>query len=292
MNFEFSENLCGFQITDGGNLSRVKYQDQPVLLCQCIDSNDQVGIFRNIELPNQAQYQIKITGQSNNDRTYIKVTTRDGINLADDTVYFKKNEKETITMNFFSKVTTIRLSILMGGDSIVVRGNSFMIFQIRISPIINQSDKVSLSESSFKITRIFETVAQLELEKQDPLRSNQTPMEIGEYAILKHKNQEHNQEDLYILGNTGLKYVSRIGMGRPFNFGEPIHMAPGKEIPQYEDHNTAQQELNANPSNFYLPRNEYHYDSKFTSNPNPNDIYMYLDTRGYVRWLKYGQQII
>ncbi|MEX0597587.1 MAG: hypothetical protein WD512_13935 [Candidatus Paceibacterota bacterium] len=298
MNFEFSESMCGFQTTDGGNLSRVKYQDQPVLLCQYTASNDQVGIYRNIELPNQAQYQIKITGLANNDRTYIKVTTKDGLNLLDtdknEKTYFKRNEQETISMKFYSKVTNIKLSILMGGDSIVLRGNSFMIFQIRIIPIINQNnEKVSSNESSLKITRIFETVAQLELEKQDPLRSNQTPMEPGEYAILKESANPHpnsnpnvsNYEDLYILSNNGgLKYVSRIGTGRPFNFGEPVHMVPGKEIPVYSDNKTAQEALDSNPNNFYTPHNEYHYDS---NNNNSNDIYMYLDTEGYVRWLRY-----
>jgi hypothetical protein len=325
MNFEFSESMCGFQTTDGGNLSRVKYQDQPVLLCQCTTPNDQVGIYRNIELPNQAQYQIKITGLANNHRTYIKVTTKDGLNLMDtdrnEKTYFKRNEQETISMKFYSKVTNIKLSILMGGDSIVLRGNSFMIFQIRIIPIINQNnEKVSSNESSLKITRIFETVAQLELEKQDPLRSNQTPMEPGEYAILKHShpyphphphphphlhldqdnpnlnpNQNPNQnpkasnyEDLYILSNNGgLKYVCRIGTGRPFNFGEPVHMVPGKEIPVYPDNKTAQEALDSNPDKFYTPRNEYHYDDSNNKYPNSNDIYMYLDTEGYVRWLRY-----
>jgi hypothetical protein len=311
MNFEFSENMCGFQSTDGGTLSRVKYQDQPTLLCQCSSSNDQVGIYRNIELPNQAQYHIKITGMANNHRTYVKVTTRDGLNLMDSrnekTVYFKRNEQETISMKFYSKVTNIRLSILMGGDSIVLPGNSFMIFQIRIIPIINQNnEKVSSSsnESSLKITRIFETVAQLELEKQDPLRSNQTPMEPGEYAILKHPHSHQNNpnfnlnpnqnpnasnyEDLYILSNNGgLKYVCRIGTGRPFNFGEPVHMVPGKEIPVYPDNKTAQEALDSNPDKFYTPRNEYHYDDSNNKYPNSNDIYMYLDTQGYVRWLRY-----
>jgi hypothetical protein len=289
MNFEFSENLCGFQATEGSEISRLKYQNQPALYCQCTESNDQVGTFRNIDLPNQAQYHIKITGQSNNDRTYVKVTSRDGYSLIDEPVYFKRNEQQSLSIKFYGKVTNIRLSILMGGDSIVVRGNSFLIFQIRIIPIINE-EKVSSGES-FQITRTFETVAQFELERQEPLRSNQTPMEIGEYAILRNISQPRlKYEDLYVLSNTGLKYVSRIGSGRPSIFGEPIHMLPGRDIPIFENENLAQKTLQEHPDQFYSPTNsdqDYHHEPQNPNTANPNDIYIYLDDKGYVRWLRY-----
>lgn len=296
MNFEFSENLCGFQATEGSDMSRIKYLGQPALYCQCTESNDQVGIYRNIDLPNQAQYHLKITGQANNDRTYIKVSGRDNnLSLMDEVIYFKKNEQQTISIKFYGRVTNIRLAVLMGGDSIVVPGNSFLIFQIRLIPIINNestdsNSTNSRSDSSLRITRSFETVAQLELERQDPLRSNQTPMEIGEYAILKNATNLSSGDDLYILSTGGLKYVSRIGMGRPgMLFGEPVHVLPGRQVPIFKDSQVAQSRLEecqreGSMEGFHGPlTSEYHYDSSKIN----GDIYLYLDEGGYVRWLRY-----
>jgi len=213
----------------------------------------------------------------------------------DEEVYFKRNEKQTLSIKFYGKVTNIRLSILMGGDSIVVSGNSFMIFQIRIIPITTNEENVSSSDSSLRITRTFETVAQFNLERQDPLRSNQTPMEIGEYAILKNVSSNNTNDDLYILSSTGLKYVSRIGNGKPFGLGEPIHMLPGRQIPIFGGSEEAQERLHEAPDEFYSPVNssgqDYHYDSKQSNSnnsPDSNDIYLYLDKAGYVRWLRYN----
>lgn len=304
MNFEFSENLCGFQATEGSDISRIKYQGQPALYCQCRESNDQVGIYRNIDLPNQAQYHLKITGQANNDRTYIKISGRDSSNitLTDEVIYFKKNEQQTISVKFYGRVTNIRLAVLMGGDSIVVAGNSFLIYQIRLIPVINNdstdpnSSSNSRSDSSLRITRSFETVAQLELERQDPLRSNQTPMEIGEYAILKNAIPNSTQsggDDLYILSNAGgLKYVSRIGMGRPATlFGEPLHVLPGRQVPIFKDGQAAQSRFEecqreGSMEGFHAPlTSDYHYDSSKIN----GDIYLYLDEGGYVRWLRYNK---
>lgn len=284
MNFEFSESLNGFIPTNHADLSRCKYQGQPALHCQCTESGDLIGVFRPIELPNLAQYSLKITGEANNDRTYIKVTTLDGHSLLDKHMYFKKNTRQTLSQKFYGRVHKIKLQIMMGGDSIVVKGNSFLIFQIRIIPISTSitSPTSTTNDSSLKITRTFETVAQLEVERQDPLRSNNTPMEIGEYAILK--GLEH--DDLYILSSRqGLKYVSRIGPARPTILGQPHHPPPGAIIPIYASAEEAQTILNRDPTKFYSPiGQEYHY----SSTPNPSeDIYIYLDKNGFVRWLKY-----
>ena len=124
MNFEFSQTLNGFECTKHANISRLKYQDQPALFCQCIESADTVGIYRIINLPNLAQYSLKITGQANNDRTYVRVTTHEGHSLSDKQLFFKKNVRQTLSLKFYGRVNKIKIQIMMGGDSIVVKGNS------------------------------------------------------------------------------------------------------------------------------------------------------------------------
>ena len=95
-------------------------------------------------------------------------------------------------------------------------------------------------------------------------------------------------EDLYILGHDGLKYVSKVGMGLPAFLGDSFQSIPGREIPIYYDHQNAQESLNQNPNDFYRPKKESG-DYEWHSNLK-NDIYLYFDDQGYVRWLKYQEK--
>lgn len=283
MNFEFNKNLQGFEGTSLVELSNVKFQGESALHCRCNESGDQIGVSRLINLPNLTQYNLKVTGQANNDRTYIKVTDYLGNSLSKQKLFFKKNKRQNLSLKFYGRVNRIKIHILMGGDSIAVRNNSFLIFRIRLTPVSSGSSNPDNSSKSLKITRIFETVLDLEREKNDPLRNNQTPMEPGEYAILQES------DDLYILTNRqGLKYVSRIGPGLPVQtLGEPIRPLPGRIIPIYSNPQEAQEILNQNPAQFYSSSSqEYSWNSK---NQN-NDVYIYLDSDGYVRWLKYKSE--
>jgi len=281
MNFEFSKNLQGFEGTRSVELSNVKFQGEAALHCRCSESGDQIGVSRLINLPNLTQYNLKVVGQANNDRTYIKITDHLGNNLGQRKLFFKKNKRQNLSLKFYGRVNRIKIHILMGGDSIAIRNNSFLIFRVRLVPV--RSSNSNESSNSLKITRTFETVLDLEREKYDPLRSNQTPMEVGEYSILQHMNRP---DDLYILtARQGLKYVSRIGPGLPVQtLGEPIRPLPGRTIPIYSDQEEAQTVLNQNPAQFYSSSNQEY---SWSSTDHNNDIYLYLDSDGYVRWLKY-----
>lgn len=307
MNFEFSENLQGFETTSCVDLSRMKYNDEPVLYCKCNETGDNIGIYRIINLPNITQYVLKITGIANNNRTYIKVTDTNNQPLIENEKisYFKKDIKNTITLKFYSKYSQIKLHILMGGDSLAVKNNSFILHNLKLTPqhtnTLNNSNNTSFSD--LKITRKFNTIKDLENESNNPLRSNATPMEIGEYAILKGTYNDNNNnnnndndnndnrddciaDDLYILSNNGLKYVNKIGTGLPVFFGDSLPIIPGKVMPIYDDHQEALNDLTKNPKEFYSPKmvddKEYQYHNHINEN-----IYLYLDSSGYVRWLKY-----
>tara|TARA_R100001163_G_scaffold3872_1_gene5508 strand:+ start:910 stop:1782 length:873 start_codon:yes stop_codon:yes gene_type:complete len=290
MNFEFSKTLQGFVAThsDVVEVSNVKFQGEAALYCNCKESADQIGVTRIISLANLSEYILKITGKANNNRTYISVT--DGEHGRDLTkegekIYFPRNKEQTISVKFYGNVHNIRISILMGGDSIAVRGNSFLIFKIRLIPVTSNSEKEHIIFSShtensegLKITRTFETVAELDMEKIDPLRSNQTPMEIGEYAILRGEKQD----DLYVLSSrAGLKYVSRIGQTRPTILAQPMHVPPGREMPIFKNELEAKEKLKQDPDKFYFPM-----EITNSSKKNP-DIYLYLAKDGTVRWLSF-----
>lgn len=275
MNFEFSKNFQGFESSQKADLSLVSYQSSPALLCRCKESCDYPGIVRNINLPQLSEYTIKINGQADNSRTYVSICDPKGRPIVENQYYLPKKRGD-IEIKFYARTSQIRLGIFMGGDSIAVPGNKFLIYNVRLNGAKKQ---IQNSQAEFKITRMFETVTDLEKEKKDPLRNNSTPMEVGEYAILKGHNK---MDDLYVLGQKGLKYVSRIGSGLPTFFGEALHSIPGKEIPIYDDHNQAQKDLDVDPNNFYRPRGDYLWENQFQG-----DIYLYLDKQGYVRWLKY-----
>jgi len=298
MNFEFSKNLQGFEAVQNVDLSRVKFQTDPVLLCTCKESGETPGIKRPINLPNISQYVLRITGLANNDRSYVILLDEKGIKLTE-RIYLKNREKTTLNTKFYPRSQKVILGIFMGGDSIAVPGNYFMIMNIKLSPLKKILPQ-NIDNSSIKITRTFETVEELEKETQDPLRSNKSPMTIGEYAILQgnsNNNTDNNtdtdtdtlatthHDDLYILSTTGLKYVCRIGAGLPTFFGEAMHQVPGKVMPVYPDEETALQDFQKQPENFYQPKGKYEWNN--LRNNIKTDIYMYLDTQGYVRWLRH-----
>lgn len=299
MDFEFSKNLQGF--TPTGNqveISRMIYQQEPVLYCRCKDPDRDIGVIRQINLPNLTQYALSVIGESNNNRTYLTVTDVHDRPLSNNLIYFKKDKLSTLKLKFYGRTAQIKIKILMGGDSIAGRKDSFLLRSIKLSPVdTNQTT----TQSTLKITRKFDTVPELEKELDTPMRSNKTPMEIGEYAILSNSDKP---DDLYILGQNGLKHVCRINSGLPSFFGQALNPIPGRVIPIYQDSTEAQIDLERNPERFYHPKGDYSWtinseqlqqinkDQNF-DNPNNKEIndnknlYLYLDSQGYVRWLKY-----
>ena len=279
MNFEFSKNFQGFTSSQRVDMNLISYHSEPALLCRCRESCDLPGVIRKINLPSLGEYVLKMDIQVDNHRTYLSVTDLRNQLIIPERIYLSKKRNE-VEVKFYARSNQIVLGIFMGGDSIAIPDNKFIIFNIRLA-LKRKPDANATSE--FKITRVFETVNDLERERNDPLRSNQTPMEVGEYAILRTDTKQLN-DDLYVLSHRGLKYVARIGPGRPSFFGEAFFSIPGKEIPVYADPAQAQKDLNANRNEFYRPNDNYEW-----KNNSEENIYLYLDDQGYVRWLKYSK---
>lgn len=275
MNFEFSRNLQGFESSQNVELNLINYHSEPAMLCRCKESCENPGVIRKINLPQLGEYLVKINGQADNNRTYIAIYDQKGRLLTSEPKFMNK-KRGNVEIKFYTTTHQIRLGIFMGGESIAIPNNKFIIFNIKLMSKKKQA-KRQFTNSEFKITRVFETVEDLNREKMDPSRGNQTPMEVGEYAILRNDTLN---DDLYILSHRGLKYVSRIGMGRPSFFGESFHSIPGKTMPIFPNSDEAARELDRDPDNFYCPKGDYECSIQ-------GDIYLYLDDQGYVRWLRH-----
>lgn len=329
MNFEFSQNLQGFEALPNSSVSRVKFQNETVILCKCEQSGQNIGMKRVINLPHISQYTVRVTGIANNDRSFLTILDSKGKPLIKPQ-YLKSKEKSTCGVKFYPKNDQkIILGLFMGGDSIAVPGNYFMIHHIRISSMkkpTHTANQTVQNQDSLLITRSFETVEELQKEIHDPLRSNKTPMAIGEYAILK-SNREN--DDLYVLSHQGLRYINRIGNGLPSFFGLSLNPIPGKVMPIYDSSEVAQNDLDSMGGiKFYEPRSDYYYESSYNKENNignrdsyregnnksqdeesknnkdksksnndsslaqtvNDNIYLYLDSNGYVRWLRYQPQ--
>jgi len=283
MNFEFNRDLQEFEQTTCVDINRMIYKGESVLMCKIKESDNNVGVYRIINLPNIGQYTLKIICETNNNRTYVNMTDTDDQSLIDKIVYLKKDVKTNLSIKFYASTSQIKIHILIGGDSIGIRNDTFILYNVRIIPL--QIDELNINNSTLKITRKYETVKELENESKEPFRNNNTPMEIGEYAILKDETIK-DVDNLYILGQQGLKYVSKIGTGIPSFFGDGLPIIPGKILPVYDNDILAKKDLEKNPKEFYNPKTikdqEYEYRSEIQ-----NNIYLYLDSDGYVRWLKY-----
>lgn len=281
MNFKFNENYQGFQANQMVKLNLINYQKNSAILCEVKESCDAPGIYRKINLPECSEYTLKLDLLSNNDRTYLRLLDAHGESLIGERSYLPKNKRKTINLKFYAMTTQIKLGIFMGGDSIALAGNRFMLFSIKIN--LQQSPDREQNSQQFKITRIFSTVKELHDETFNPLRTNETPMQIGEYAILK---ESESSEELYILSLHGLQHACRIRPAQPAFFGQVLNQLPGHVMPIYSSHQTAQNQLNQSPDTFYQPQikmnqtNEWHDQLQ-------GDIYLYLDQSGFVRWLKH-----
>lgn len=284
MHFEFVKSMNGFTPQQEIKLNLIKHRDEHYLMCKCQESCDCPGIIRTVNLSQLTTYTLEVTGFANNSRTYLHVMDLQGHALYKDKVFLPK-EKKTVTLEFTPRSTQIRIGILMGADSIVTSGDYFMISNIDLQ---YSSQKEYLPGSSdLRITRVFETVRDLEREVQDPIRSNGTSMELGEFSILKGLDKGKGETDhLYILSRKGLRYVCGIGDGLPGFFPEQINGHPGKTLPVYEKSEEAEKDLRMAPDKFYEPHGDYLW-SSFREQVKGGDIYLYLDKAGYVRWLPY-----
>jgi hypothetical protein len=231
---------------------------------------------------------LEVTALANNDRTYLYVTDMQDNILCSNLVYLKK-EKSTISMEFQAKTNVIRIGVMMGGDSIATPNDYFVVWEIALNYknrnelVPNSGNLASISD--IRITRIFDTIEELEHERQEPKRQDKSAtdmMLLGEYAILKGLKQD----DLYVYSKSGLQYVSRIGDASPSFWGTAMHSQPGKVMPIYDTQEEAKNDLMIKGDKFYEPRDKaYLWDS--VRDELKTGIYLYLDKAGYVRWLSY-----
>lgn len=310
--FEFnSKDFETFIKSQDVNLTFFKNKSEMWAACQCTASCDSAGILKSIILPNITDtYKIDVIGYANNDITYIHVADANGNNLYNKYCFLSKSNStnstsSSISFEFVSATRKINIGVLMGAGHITTTSNYFRLSNIKItsnslsssppsSSPVNKNVKpknnhnyanLQAIRNDIRITRTFETVDQMNQELSNltttnspPNRNNQTPMEIGEYAILKNQDKP---DDLYVLNkHNDLQYVCRIFNGLPSFFGTSLHNHPGKIMPVYPDHQTAMEDLNKDPINFYKPKADYVW-------PPAQDLYLYLDNKGYVRWLKH-----
>lgn len=282
MKFEFHKDMQGFSACQEVTLQLMEHSKERVLFCKCRKSSDFAGIMRTINLPKSQTYTLEVVGHANNLRTFLHVEDAQGKKMYHDYVLLGKT-KRAIRIEFTPKQSQVRIGILMGGDSIATSNDYFMVQSISIHGL----DKTTYlpRASDLRITRIYDTVVDLERERVDPKRNNRTPMEVGEYAILRDKTHEN----LYIYSRTGLEYVSKVGPGLPQFFGDVFRAQPGRILPLYASPDEAKEDLQAHPDKFYRPQGDYKWSSR--EKEINDDIYIYLDSGGYVRWLKLEDEL-
>lgn len=128
--------------------------------------------------------------------------------------------------------------------------------------------------SKFRIVKSYDSITDL---------SNvDNSVNIGDHVILK---SAIGNDHLYVKNNKNkMEYVCRIGDGLPRFFGEYLKCFPGKRIPMYENHDVAEKDLNEKGiDNFY--KDNQLWESHRDNIDNDKKICLYLDDKGYVRWL-------
>lgn len=273
-----------FRATDPNvDLSLISYQQEKVLLARCRQSGDDLGLVRKIKLPQeQIEYQLEMLVVSNNNRSYIRIEDQFGRNLlvGKKIQYWPKEKKIKLKVKFYAPGREISLKLLIGGDSIALAGNKLMLYYMKLKPVqvdnnVVGSGMMGTGSPELRITKVFETVPDLERAG----KANQgRPVQPGEYAILKNPGGDL----LYLMKNDGqMVSVCQIGNGLPGFLGGPHQVSPGLVMPVFDNHDQASQVLKEKVSglSFYYPRNDGYGIS--------DQIYLYLDSKGYVRWLSH-----
>ena len=154
---------------------------------------------------------------------------------------------------------------------------------IRSDQFQPQSQSHSQEAQEFMIKKVI-----LEKELQDP--EIEVGLSTGDYVVVKTTNEiSSNQSSintrvnmtnhLYIKGQQNLEYVCNITSGLPNFFGSCL--VPGKQIPTYESRKEASKMLKTlGPDKFYQS------DHWSSTRQKEDEIYLYLDPRGYVRWIR------
>jgi hypothetical protein len=254
-----------------------------------------------IRLPYLGYYKIEIQAYANNNRSYLFLSQANNQSLKSKINLLETKQK---TRNYLSetsqvykfrlkiKYPEIQIGLLIGGDSIILANDQITLQTIKIYP---ENDPQALPIMPVPIsinpkcdsTRSQEFVIKKVIHNVSELESVSESISAGEYVILRH---QEGQDHLYIKNsqNPSLEYVCGIGLARPNLIGQGlIQNQPGKIIPVYPNRKEAMTGLSEKgPEGFYsAPTGEdYHWDSK--NYGIEGDIYLYLDSKGYVRWLK------
>jgi len=296
-------------------LQYLKKDGTPILMGKVVSSQkdyQEIGVITcPIRLPSLGYYQIEIEASANNNRTYFYLSNliSPQTNLLREKVYLKKANTDPILYKFRAKLKhpEVQIGLLIGDDSIILPSDHIIIQSITLypeahtipttvafptqppSPSQLQSSPQPPSQlqsspspsppsqpSEFVIRRVVDNLEDL---------TSESVVAPGEHVILKAK-EEGDPDHLYIQnGQTKcLEYVCRIGQARPHGGLLSLSNQVGQILPIYGSRQEAKEKLGElGVEKFYRPPagQDYHYSSAVG-----NDIYMYLDPKGYVRWIR------
>ena len=287
-----------------------------------LDDFHQIGLITKypIRLPYLGYFKIEIEAYDNNNRSYIYLS-KSSSNILNKNLLESKNESrhylsdvsQIYKFRIKIKYPEIQIGLLIGGDSIILHNDQITIQSIKIYPEndphassiptnTNIEQKIKLSSEKninksmssgkdFVIRKVVHKISELEEASKCIL--------AGEYVILRSDDCRESQDHLYVKNSqcSSLEYVCGIGLARPNIIGQGlIQNEPGKIMPVYTSRKEAMENLRQKgPNNFYRPsvNQDYHWQSNRTKDEEKEEkygidgnIYLYLDGKGYVRWLK------
>ena len=303
LEWTFSMDNAGFMENQKVKLHRERLVDQCYyLICQSKQKTSTPGIkLSDTILPNDGyEYCMEVEGFANNKRSFLWVADQKNIRLFKNYVYlpellgqehkpppvklyFKQNNP-----NKESKFTNISIGILISNPTIndVFFIKSIKLYQCSIDIPLPNPQLV-------KITRVYDSINLLNENQQNPLRDDNTPMEVGEYALLNSDHEGSNHGNLYMayldkndekdsVSTIKLKYISNI-TGCNGSVLQMLKISPNQIIPIYDDPLEAKKDLATHGSHgFYDISTETSRIGKITSNDKP---YMYFDSNGFIRWI-------